>query len=72
MSRGVGAFADRLACRADEHAGALQRNADRVMASVLQLPLLCELSLSNTRLGDAGLQLLLNLLLSLDKHSPIK
>ncbi len=50
----------------------LQRNTDRVMASMLQLPLLCELSLSNTRLGDAGLQLLLNLLISLDKHSPIK
>jgi hypothetical protein len=42
------------------------------MASMLQLPLLSHLCLSNTKLGDAGLQLLLDLLLSLDKQAPIR
>jgi hypothetical protein len=50
----------------------LLRNSRAVMASVLQLPLLSDLSLSNTKLGDAGLQLLLDLLLSLDKQAPIR
>jgi hypothetical protein len=51
---------------------ALLKNSRQVMASVLQLPLLCDLNLSNTKLGDAGLQLLLDLLLSLDKQQPIR
>jgi hypothetical protein len=50
----------------------LLRNARTVLASALQLPLLCDLSLSNTKLGDSGMQLLLDLLLSLDKQAPIR
>lgn len=50
----------------------LLHSARAVLASMLQLPLLCDLCLSNTKLGDAGMQLLLDLLISLDKQAPIR
>ena len=50
----------------------LQRNVAPLFVSLLQLPLLAHLCLSNTKLGDSGAQLLLNLLLSLDKLAPIR